>query len=87
MSKKRKLFDELIQGIEDMRAHREGKITLRTHTVQDLPPLSIDAGLIRETGSNSTCHERCLPAIFACLYALWKTGSRDEPSRTRRLLR
>ena len=27
MSKKRKLFDELIQGIEDMRAHREGKIT------------------------------------------------------------
>ena len=31
----RKLFDELIQGIEDMRAHREGKITLRTHTVQD----------------------------------------------------
>ena len=49
MSKKRNLFDELIQGIEDMRAHREGKITLRTHTVQDLPPLSIDASLIRET--------------------------------------
>ena len=32
-----------------MRAHREGKITLRTHTVQDLPPLSIDADIIRET--------------------------------------
>ena len=49
MSKKRKLFDELVQGINDMRAHRQGQITLRTHTVQDLPPLSIDAGLIRET--------------------------------------
>ena len=49
MSNKRKLIDELIQGVDAMRAHREGKITLRTHTVQDLPPLSIDAGIIRET--------------------------------------
>ena len=49
MSNKRKLFDELLQGVHAIRAHREGKITLRTHTVEDLPPLSIDAGLIRDT--------------------------------------
>ena len=49
MSKKRNLFDELMQGVEDMRAHREGKITLRTHTVEDMSPLSIDSLLIRDT--------------------------------------
>ena len=49
MNKKRKLFDELLQGVDAMRTHREGKITLRTHTVQDLPPLEIDVGLIRDT--------------------------------------
>ena len=49
MNKKRKLIDELLQGVDAMRAHREGKITLRTHTVEDFPPLEIDAGLIRDT--------------------------------------
>lgn len=49
MGNKRKLIDELLQGVDAMRVHREGKVTLRTHTVQDLPPLSIDAALIRET--------------------------------------
>lgn len=32
-----------------MRCHREGKITLRTHTIEDLPPLEVDADLIRKT--------------------------------------
>ena len=48
MSNKRKLIDELLQGVEAMREHREGKITLRTHTVEDLPPLEINADLIRD---------------------------------------
>ncbi len=30
---KRNLFAELMEGVEAMRAHREGKLTLRTHTV------------------------------------------------------
>ena len=49
MSKKRKLFNELMQGVESMRKQREGKITLRTCEVEDLPPLEVDAELIRET--------------------------------------
>lgn len=49
MSKKRKLFNELMQGVESMRKQREGKITLRTYEVEDLPPLKVDAELIRET--------------------------------------
>ena len=49
MTKKRKLFNELMDGVESMQHKREGKITLRTHKVDDLPPLKIDADLIRET--------------------------------------
>ena len=49
MTKKRRLFDELMDGVDAMRREREGKITLRSHEVEDLPPLEVDAELIRET--------------------------------------
>lgn len=31
--KKRNLFAELMEGVDTMKAHREGKVTLRTHRV------------------------------------------------------
>ena len=40
MTKKRKLFDEMMEGTGAMQAQREGKITLRSHEVDDLPPLA-----------------------------------------------
>ena len=46
---KRRLFDELMQGIEAMREQRDGKITLRSHEVTELPPLTVDARVIRQT--------------------------------------
>ncbi len=49
MSKKRKLFDEMMEGVESMRDQRQGKITLRTYAVEDLPPLEIDGDFIRAT--------------------------------------
>ena len=49
MNKNRNLFDELMQGIDAMGEQREGKITLRTHEVEELPPLQIKADLIRDT--------------------------------------
>ncbi len=49
MSNKRKLLDELMEGVDVMQQQRKGKITLRTHEVDELPPLKIDADLIRET--------------------------------------
>lgn len=49
MSKKRKLYDELISGVDAMREQRKGKITLRTHVVADLPQLAVDAETIRAT--------------------------------------
>ena len=49
MKQKRKLFDELMEGVDAMRQQRKGKITLRSHKVEDLPPLEVDADLIRDT--------------------------------------
>ncbi|MRH77599.1 helix-turn-helix domain-containing protein [Spiribacter sp. C176] len=49
MTQKRKLFDELMEGVNAMQQHREGKITLRSHEVEDLLPLEVDANLIRDT--------------------------------------
>ena len=49
MMQKRKLFDELMEGVDAMQQQREGKITLRSHEVEDLPPLEVDADLIRDT--------------------------------------
>jgi putative transcriptional regulator len=48
-AQKRRLFDELMAGVDDMRRQREGQITLRTHAVAARPPLEIDALLIRDT--------------------------------------
>jgi len=49
MTVKRNLFAEIMDGVGAMQAQREGKITLRTIEVEDLPPLRVDAALIRET--------------------------------------
>lgn len=47
--KKRSLFRELMSGVEAMREHRAGRLTLRTHHVEPiaLPPLEPD--VVRET--------------------------------------
>ena len=49
MKPKRKVFDELMEGVDAMRQAREGKITLRTHEIDDQPALEVDADLIRDT--------------------------------------
>ena len=49
MTPKRKLFDELMEGVDAMQQQRKGKITLRSHEVADLPPLEVGLDLIRDT--------------------------------------
>ena len=61
MKQKRKLFDELMEGVDVMQQQREGKITLRSHEVEDLPPLEVDADLIRDTRERM----RVSRAVFA----------------------
>jgi putative transcriptional regulator len=61
VGRKRNLFAELMEGLEAIKAHREGKITLRTYKVE-VPPLpKVDSKLIRETREKL----RCSRAVFA----------------------
>src|SRR5262249_44935371 len=45
---KRNLFEELKQGIEEITNFKQGKITLRTITIEKKSPPKIDAKLIRK---------------------------------------
>ena len=47
--KKLNVFCELMEGVRAMRAHREGRITLRTHHVPALSLPTVDHRLIRTT--------------------------------------
>ena len=47
-TKKRNLFEELKEGMEEIGAQRKGKITLRTHSIEPKPRPKVDAALIRE---------------------------------------
>ena len=48
-AKKRNVFGELTEGVRAMRAHREGRITLRSHHVPALSLPSVNDRLIRTT--------------------------------------
>jgi putative transcriptional regulator len=49
-TQRRNIFQEIMEGIEAMKLHREGKITLRTFKIEEPPPLpEVDAQLIRDT--------------------------------------
>src|SRR5205807_3324275 len=58
---KRKIFDEMMEGVAAMRGHREGKITLRTYEVEAPPLPKVDSKLIRDTRKKL----RCSRAVFA----------------------
>lgn len=47
--KKRRLFDELIEAVEDIDQWREGKITLKTYTVERRKMPEVTPEIIRET--------------------------------------
>jgi len=47
MKKKRNSFEELVQGIEDINQHLEGKITQKTYTIQTKPTADVAPEMIR----------------------------------------
>lgn len=47
--KKRDVFQEVLTGIREMRAHREGKVTLRTYRVRAKPLPKVTPAFIRKT--------------------------------------
>jgi len=48
-AKKRSLFRELMSGVEAMREHREGRLTLRTHRVERIVLPALGPEAVRET--------------------------------------
>lgn len=58
---KRRIFDEVMEGVSAMRNHREGKITLRTYKVKPAPLPKVGSKLIRDTRKML----RCSRAVFA----------------------
>jgi hypothetical protein len=58
---KRKIFDELIEGVDAMKKHREGKLTLRSYKEEVTPLPAVDSKFIRETRKRM----RCSRAVFA----------------------
>ena len=58
---KRKLFDEMMEGITAIKAHRQGKLTLRTYEIEPVKPLKVDSKLILDTRKRLNCSR----AVFA----------------------
>jgi len=47
-AKGRNIFAELMQGVDEMRQHREGRLTLRTHQVEAKPLRALSAEEVRK---------------------------------------
>jgi putative transcriptional regulator len=56
--KKRTLIDELMDGVAAMAAHREGKLTLRTHRLDVRPLPRVTAALVRNTREQLNMSQR-----------------------------
>ena len=78
----RHLLDELLDGVRAMGDHRAGKITLRTHNVEELPILSVSGGTIRaireELGVSRAVFARRLRISTRTLES-WEQG-RSKPN-------
>src|SRR5579863_3229082 len=57
---KRKIFDELMEGISEMSAHREGALTLRSYKIEPMPLPTVDSKLIRNTRKRLRCSRAVL---------------------------
>ena len=58
---KRRIFDELMEGVAAMKSHRGGTITLRSYRVEAAPLPKVDSKLIRDTRKRL----RCSRVVFA----------------------
>tara|TARA_B100001059_G_C17568506_1_gene443740 strand:- start:265 stop:489 length:225 start_codon:yes stop_codon:yes gene_type:complete len=55
---KRDLFSELTTGLDDAKAHSQGKFTLRTHKVNDINNLAISPDEIVNIREISSIHQQ-----------------------------
>ena len=80
MKQKRRLFDELVQGIEEIKQWEAGKITLKTYTVNPTPKPEVTPEIIRDTRE----HLNLSRAVFAHeLHVSPRTLEKWEQGRTK----
>ncbi|MCP4749470.1 MAG: helix-turn-helix domain-containing protein [Proteobacteria bacterium] len=83
MSSKREIFGEIMEGIDAMHLHREGKITLRSFQVESKPIPPVTSDTIRNTRKQLNLSRgvfaRCL-RISPRTLEKWEQG-RSKPNQ------
>ena len=80
VKKKRSIFRELMSGVADMKAERQGKLTLRSHHVQVADGPNVGPEMIRDTRERL----RMSQGVFAeRLHVNRRTLERWEQGRSR----
>jgi putative transcriptional regulator len=85
--KKRSLFRELMSGVDAMRDHREGRLTLKTRAVQPITVPPIDADVVRETREALKMSRQVFAFKIGVNPRTLERWNRDAASRTSRLPR
>ena len=52
---KRKIFEEVMEGVAAMKGHREGKLTLRSYKVEPEALPKVDSKFIKDTRKKLNC--------------------------------
>jgi len=78
---RRNIFEELVEGIEAIGKHREGKLTLRTHKIPHKPVPDVDSDFVRATRESL----RMSQGVFADLLGInrrtlerWEQGGKPN---------
>jgi putative transcriptional regulator len=85
---KRSMFDELKQGLQEMKAHREGKVTLKTTEVDIPPPIKMSKTKIQKIRKGTNFSQPIFARVLGVnvsTYQNWEQG-RSEPNAQAKLL-
>ena len=89
--KKRNLFEELMAGVQDMAAEREGKLTMRTTKVKLPPePVSITAEEIKQVRSQARVSQVIMARSLRVnprTYQNWEQGASQPNAQAAVLLK
>lgn len=73
---KRDLFSELTTALMDAKAHSQGKLTLGTHSVNDINALAISPDEIVNIEKHLICRVVCLLTFYILQQERLKTGNK-----------
>ena len=85
---KKSMFDELKQGLQEMKAHREGKVTLKTTEVDIPPPIKMSKSKIQKIRKGTNFSQPIFARVLGVnvsTYQNWEQG-RSEPNAQAKLL-